>query len=84
MGFWGWPLPQDDAAERAARAALSRSSTANPAAPFDLIGITDPGRRNLHPIDLDVLIRRAALLGLDRPQVLAALPRLRGDGDISS
>lgn len=48
-------------------------------APFDVIGITDPSRRYLHPVDLDVLIERAALLGLDRRQILAALPRLRGE-----
>lgn len=48
-------------------------------APFDIIGVMDASRRNLHPMDLDVLVTRAALLGLDRSQVLAALPRLRGE-----
>lgn len=48
-------------------------------APFDIIGITDKNNGNLHPVDLDVLVQRAALLGLDRRQILAALPRLRGN-----
>jgi len=46
--------------------------------PFDVAGLADPGRRNLYPVDLDVLVARAHLLGLDREAVEAALPRLRG------
>ncbi|MEE8522667.1 MAG: FAD-dependent oxidoreductase [Thermoanaerobaculia bacterium] len=48
-------------------------------APFNVAGLADPDRRNLYPVDLDVLVRRAHLLGLDRAAVQAALPRLRGD-----
>lgn len=47
--------------------------------PFDAIGLFAPNRRNLYPVDLDLLIERCHLLGLDRSQILAALPRLRGD-----
>lgn len=46
----------------------------------DLAGFDLPERRDLHPVDLDVLVARAHLLGLDREAVRAALPRLRGDG----
>jgi FADH2 O2-dependent halogenase len=47
-------------------------------APRNVAGMADPARRNLYPVDLDVLIERHALLGLSRDQVLAALPALRG------
>ena len=45
----------------------------------NIAGLADPARRNLYPVDLDVLVERAALLGLEREQILAALPRLRGN-----
>lgn len=45
----------------------------------DLVGFDLPERRGLHPVDLDVLVARSHLLGLDREAVQAALPRLRGD-----
>ena len=48
-------------------------------APRDVVGLDDPARRNLYPVDLGVLVERAALLGLEREEVVAALPRLRGD-----
>lgn len=48
-------------------------------ATFDVAGLGDPDRRNLHPVDLEVLVERAHLLGLTREEVRAALPRLRGE-----
>jgi FADH2 O2-dependent halogenase len=47
-------------------------------APRNVAGLADPSRRNLYPVDLDVLIDRHALLDLDREAIIAALPRLRG------
>jgi len=47
-------------------------------APRNIGGLADPARRNLYPVDLEVLVERAGLLGLERDQVIAALPRLRG------
>lgn len=48
-------------------------------APRNVAGLDDPARRNLYPVDLDVLVERSALLGLEREEIVAALPRLRGD-----
>lgn len=48
-------------------------------APRDLCGFADPGRRGLHPVDLETLVAGAHLLGLGEDEVRAALPRLRGD-----
>jgi hypothetical protein len=47
-------------------------------APRDLCGFADPGRRGLHPVDLETLVAGAHLLGLGEDEVRAALPRLRG------
>jgi FADH2 O2-dependent halogenase len=44
----------------------------------NVAGLADPARRNLYPVDLDVLVDRHALLGLTRDQLVAALPALRG------
>jgi hypothetical protein len=41
-------------------------------------GFAEPSRRNLYPVDLDVLIERHDLLGMTRDDVLAGLPLLRG------
>ena len=46
----------------------------------NVVGLADPARRNLYPVDLDTLIERHALLGLSREEMLDALPRLRGLG----
>jgi hypothetical protein len=46
-------------------------------APWNVAGLADPGRRNLYPVDLDVLTARSHLLGLTPSDVRAALPRLR-------
>jgi FADH2 O2-dependent halogenase len=49
-------------------------------APRNVVGLADPARRNLYPVDLDTLIERHALLGMSRDELMAALPRLRGMG----
>jgi len=49
-------------------------------APRNVAGLAEPERRNLYPVDLDVLLERSGLLGLDRSAVEAALPLLRGSG----
>ena len=46
--------------------------------PRNIAGLSDPQRRNLYPVDLDVLVERHALLGMSREEVLGALPALRG------
>ena len=46
--------------------------------PRNVVGLADPARRNLYPVDLDVLVDRHALLGLTRDQLVAGLPGLRG------
>lgn len=45
-------------------------------APFDIAGLADPSRRNLYPVDLDVLVERAGRLGMTPEAMRAALPRL--------
>lgn len=50
----------------------------NAIASRNIAGLADPARRNLYPLDLDLLIERHALLGLSREQVVVALPALRG------
>jgi FADH2 O2-dependent halogenase len=62
--------------ERAAFAAWMESAIA----PRNVVGLADPARRNLYPVDLDTLIERHALLGLNRDALIEALPRLRGWG----
>ena len=47
-------------------------------APYDAIGLDLPGRRNLYPVDLDTVVERAHRLDLERREIVAALPRLRG------
>jgi hypothetical protein len=46
--------------------------------PRNIAGLAEPERRNLYPVDFDVLVERHALLGMSRDQLLAALPALRG------
>ena len=41
-------------------------------------GFAEASRRNLYPVDLDMLIERHGLLGMTRDEVLAGLPLLRG------
>jgi FADH2 O2-dependent halogenase len=47
-------------------------------APRNIAGLANAARRNLYPVDFDVLIERHALLGMNRDQVVDALPALRG------
>jgi tetracycline 7-halogenase / FADH2 O2-dependent halogenase len=49
-------------------------------APRNVVGLADPARRNLYPVDLDTLVDRHARLGLSREAMLDGLPRLRGMG----
>jgi FADH2 O2-dependent halogenase len=65
-----------DERERAEFAAWIRGAVA----PRNVAGLAEPSRRNLYPVDLDVLIERHALLGMSREQLLAKLPALRGQG----
>jgi len=44
----------------------------------NIAGLSDPSRRNLYPVDFDVLVEKHALLGMSREELVAALPRLRG------
>jgi FADH2 O2-dependent halogenase len=65
-----------DAHQRTAFAAWMESAIA----PRNVVGLADPQRRNLYPVDLDTLIDRHALLGLSRDELMESLPRLRGFG----
>jgi FADH2 O2-dependent halogenase len=53
-------------------------------APRNVAGLADPARKKLYPVDLEVLLDRHALLGLDRAQIVEGLPKLRGSapGDV--
>jgi FADH2 O2-dependent halogenase len=48
--------------------------------PRNVAGLADNTRRNLYPIDVDLLLERHALLGMSRDRMLEALPALRGMG----
>ena len=48
--------------------------------PRNVAGLADSTRKNLYPIDLDLLVERHALLGMSRDRMLEALPALRGMG----
>lgn len=50
--------------------------------PRDVAGLASPSVANLYPVDLDILIERSHLLGLDPEEVVAALPRLRGELEV--
>ena len=47
-------------------------------APRNIAGLADPQRRNLYPVDFDVLVEKHELLGMSRGQLIEALPALRG------
>lgn len=47
-------------------------------APRNIGGFGDPARRNLYPVDLDLLLDNHELLGLSHEELVARLPRLRG------
>lgn len=42
------------------------------------VGLAEPARHHLYPVDMNTLIERHALLGLSREDLVAALPALRG------
>jgi hypothetical protein len=44
----------------------------------NIAGLADAARRNLYPVDFDALIQQHALLGLNRDEIVEALPALRG------
>ena len=44
----------------------------------NIAGLADAGRRNLYPVDLDLLISRSELLGMTADQMRSKLPLLRG------
>jgi hypothetical protein len=46
----------------------------------NIAGLGDPDHRNLYPVDLDLLVERADLLGLTPQEMRAQLPRLRAMG----
>ena len=68
-----------DAGSAAERAAFVEW-IAGAIAPRNVAGLADPARRNLYPVDLDVLVERHALLGMSRERLVAGLPALRGLG----
>lgn len=43
----------------------------------NVAGLADPGRHNLYPVDLAILLERSHLLGITPSDVRRALPRLR-------
>jgi FADH2 O2-dependent halogenase len=47
-------------------------------APRNLAGLADPRRNRMVPVDLEVLIEQASLLGLTREEIRREIPRLRG------
>src|SRR6266540_1418532 len=44
----------------------------------NVCGLANPAAHNSYPVDLDVLTRRHAVLGMSREALLSALPALRG------
>jgi FADH2 O2-dependent halogenase len=90
-GGWGWegflgaadPTVETLYEEAPARLAAGGGAFARwveeAIAPRNVVGLADPGRRNLYPVDLDVLIARAPLLGLTVAELRQGLPRLRGE-----
>jgi FADH2 O2-dependent halogenase len=47
----------------------------------NIAGLGDPDRRNLYPVDLDLLVERADLVGLTPQEMQTQLHRLRGMGE---
>ena len=46
----------------------------------NVAGLADPARRNLYPVDFEVLVERHALLGMSREELISRLAALRGLG----
>ena len=63
----GGPLPAEELAAWVRRAV----------APRNVAGLAEPARHNLYPVDLDVLIERAELLGLRPEEAARRVGRLR-------
>ena len=49
--------------------------------PRDIAGLDSPESPNIYPVDFDVLVKRSRLLGMEPEEMVAALPKLRGDSD---
>ena len=50
----------------------------NAIAARNVCGLADPAAHHCYPVDLDVLVRRHAALGMSRESLVSALPALRG------
>lgn len=80
----GWAAVFEESVQRIRRATSRGDRDAFAAwareviAPRNIGGLADPGRHNLYPVDLGLLVDRCRLLGLDRAAMLHALPLLRG------
>ena len=46
----------------------------------NVAGLADSARRNIYPVDFDVLVERHALLGMSREALISMMPALRGLG----
>jgi FADH2 O2-dependent halogenase len=62
-------------ARPAARAELA-AFVARAVEPYNVTGLADPSRRRLYPVDLDLLVERAGLLGLSPAEMRRRLPDL--------
>jgi hypothetical protein len=49
----------------------------NAIAPRNVCGLANPALHGLYPVDLDLLVRRHAVLGMSRESLINALPALR-------
>jgi FADH2 O2-dependent halogenase len=56
----------------------SEDDIRNAIAPRNLAGLADPTHNRMVPVDLDVLIEQAPLLGLSPEEIRREIPRLRG------
>ncbi len=83
-GFLGAGDPELEATFTAAVERLRADPSGFPAwvaariAPRNVVGLADPARNNLYPVDLETLVTAAPLLGLTPAEVRGALGRLRG------
>lgn len=50
----------------------------------NVAGLAESGRHNLYPVDFDALVDGHALLGMDRDELIAMLPALRGSPKVAS
>jgi hypothetical protein len=49
----------------------------NAIGPRNVCGLANPAVHGLYPVDLDLLVRRHAVLGMSRESLINALPALR-------